>query len=223
MPGTSIIMRISGKGKAICTILLLVSAAATCSAGEKVTVASIDKNAYRPQASRAFPPVVKETYEYYEIKGNTEDQLRHEMCRNGCKWKDGRTYDSVTNWQVKWDYDYDRAPQACSADSFRATVDITFRYPKWVRTDDVTGPLTAKWDAYMKSLVEHETGHRDMAVEAAAELSRAVADLPPAPTCAELDHAVRSLCHERLNRLNVDAKEYDEATRHGSVQGAVFP
>jgi predicted secreted Zn-dependent protease len=223
MPGTSIIMRISEKRKAICTILLLMSAAATCSADEKVAVASIDKNIYRPQASRAFPPVVKETYEYYEIKGNTEDQLRSEMCRNGCKWKDGRTYDSVTNWHVKWDYDYDRSAQTCSADSFRASVDITFRYPKWVRTDDASGPLAAKWDAYMKNLVEHENGHRDMAVEAAAELSRAVADLPPAPTCAELDRAVRSLCHERLNRLNADAKEYDEATRHGTVQGAVFP
>lgn len=197
--------------------------AATCPAGETVDVASIDSNTHRQITSRAVPPVVKETYEYYEIEGNSEDQLRSEMCRNGCKWKDGRTYDSVTNWHVKWDYDYDRTPQTCSADSFRATVDITFRYPKWVRTDDVPGPLAAKWDSYMKSLVEHETGHRDMAVEAATELSRAVAGLPPAPTCAELDRAVRSLCHDRLKKLNAEAQEYDEATRHGSVQGAVFP
>lgn len=198
------------------------TAAAVCPAGEKMEVASIDSTR-RQTTSRIVPPSVKETYEYYEIRGNSEDQLRSEMCRNGCKWKDGKIYDSVTDWHVKWDYDYDSAPRTCSADSFTVSVDITFRYPKWARTDDVPGPLAAKWDNYMKSLVEHETGHRDMAVKAAAELSRAVAGLPPAPTCAELDRAVRSLCHERLKKLNADAKEYDETTRHGSVQGAVFP
>lgn len=209
--------------KATCCFLLLMTAAAICPAGERVDAASIDSNTHRQTAGRAIPPVVTETYEYYEIKGNSEEQLRNEMCRNGCKWKDGKTYDSVTNWHVTWDYDYDQAPQTCAADSFRATVNITFRYPKWVRTGDVPGQLAAKWDSFMKSLVEHEAGHRDMAVEAAAELSRDVAGLPPAPTCEELDRTVRSLCHERLKKLNNDAKEYDEATRHGSVQGAVFP
>ena len=216
-------MKISEKRKAICFLALFISAAATCPAGENVKVASIDGNAHRQITGLVIPPVVKETYEYYEIRGNSEDALRSELCRNGCKWKDGKTYDSVTNWHVKWDYDYDQAPQTCSADSFRAVVDITFRYPKWVRTDDVPPSLAAKWESYMTNLVEHETGHRDMAVEAAAELSRAVADLPPAPTCADLDRMVRSLCHERMRKLNSDAQSYDEITRHGTAQGAAFP
>ncbi|MEK6744366.1 MAG: DUF922 domain-containing protein [Nitrospirota bacterium] len=216
-------MGISGKRKALCAILLLMTAAATCPAGEKVEVASIDTKTRRQTTSLVVPPAVKEAYEYYEIRGNSEDELRSEMCRNGCKWKDGKIYDSVTNWHVTWDYDHERAPQACSADSFRATVNITFRYPKWIKTGGVPGPLAVKWDSYMKSLVEHETGHRDMAVEAAAELSLAVAGLAPAPTCAELDRAVRSLCRERMRKLDADAKEYDEATYHGSAQGAVFP
>jgi predicted secreted Zn-dependent protease len=216
-------MNISGTGKAGCCIVLLMTVAATCAAAERVEGAGFDQNASPRQTSLSAPPVVKETYEYYEIKGNSEDQLRSEMCRNGCKWKDGKIYDSITSWHVKWAYDYDRSPDTCSAKSFKVFVDVAFRYPKWVRTDDVPGQLVAKWDRYMNSLVEHETGHRDMAVEAAAELARDVAGLPPAPTCEELDRAVKSLCRERLNRLNDGAKEYDEATRHGSVQGAIFP
>jgi len=216
-------MRISGKRKAICAALLLLSAVANSPAGERIDIASIDNRA-RPQiTNQVIPPVVKETYEYYAIKGNSEDELRSEMCRNGCKWRDGKTYDSVTDWRVKWDYEYGQARETCSAESFKVFVDITFRYPKWNRPDDAPGPLAAKWDNYMKSLVEHETGHRDMAVAAAAELSRAIAVLPPVSTCAELDRAVKSLCHKRLSQLNADAKEYDESTHHGSIQGAVFP
>lgn len=185
-------------------------------------IASVDKDGYRHDQSRIHTPAVKETYEYYEIKGNSEDELRSELCRYGCKWKDGKTYDSVTNWHVKWDYDHDRSPEACSSGPFKVFVDITFRYPKWVRTDGAPRALSEKWDSYLKSLVEHENGHRDMAVEAAEELSRAVAGLPPAPTCAELDRRVRDLCHERMQRLDDDAKAYDAATQHGSAQGAVF-
>jgi predicted secreted Zn-dependent protease len=62
-----------------------------------------------------------------------------------------------------------------------------------------------------------------MVVEAVEDLTRAVALLPAAPTCAELDRRVRSLCHERMAKLNDDAKEYDAATLHGAEQGAVFP
>jgi predicted secreted Zn-dependent protease len=210
--------------KRLLTFFLPLAIAASVFAAENaVDIASLDKTTRFPQAKSILPPIVSEKYEYYEIRGNSEDQLRSEMCRCGCRWKDGKTYDSETSWHVKWDYDHDRAPQACSINSFRATVDISSRYPRWVRTGDVPQSLAAKWDNYMKSLVAHENGHRNMVVEAATDLSRAVAELPPAPTCAELDRMVQSLCHERLNKLDAEAKSYDEATRHGIVQGAFFP
>ena len=74
----------------------------------------------------------------------------------------------------------------------------------------------------MKNLATHENGHRDMAVEASAELSRAVAELPPAPSAAALDRDVRSLCMKRIRKLNEDEKTYDVVTAHGVKQGALF-
>ena len=145
------------------------------------------------------------------------------MSEKGCRWDDGKKYDSLTSWHVKWDYGYDRAPQACTPASFRATVEIIFRYPEWVRTDGAPQPLVAKWDSYMKNLINHENGHRDMAVQAAAELSRAVAELPPASNCAELDREVRELCRLRMKKLKENEYEYDAATNHGLTQGAIFP
>jgi predicted secreted Zn-dependent protease len=210
--------------KKFLTFLVPLAIATTVFAAENaVDVASLDKTARFPQAKSFLPPVVSEKIEYYEIRGNSEDQLRSEMCRCGCRWKDGKTYDSETSWHVKWDYDYDRGPQACSVNSFRATVDISSRYPKWVRIGDVPQPLEAKWDNYIKSLVAHENGHRDMVVKAATEISRAVSEMPPSPTCAELDRLVQSYCHERLNILDAESKVYDETTSHGILQGAFFP
>ena len=168
-------------------------------------------------------PLVAEKYEYYEIKGNSEKELHEQMCRNGCSVGDGNIYDSVTAWRWRMDYGYDRAPGACSAGSFKVALEIDYRYPKWVYADNAPKALVDKWNDFMKHLVTHENGHRDIAVEAAAGLSRAVAALPPAGSCAELDREVRAQGHERMEKLNADEKSYDVTTGHGKTQGAVFP
>jgi predicted secreted Zn-dependent protease len=69
----------------------------------------------------------------------------------------------------------------------------------------------------------HEQGHRDRAVEAATELTRSVAELPPAGTCTELDREVQKLYRARMEKLLKDQEEYDDMTNHGIAQGAVFP
>ena len=210
--------------KQILMFLLLMAVAMTTFAGEnKFEVANIDKNLPLPREYKAAEPVMTEKYDYYEITGNDEKELRRQMGQNGTRWNDGKTYDSVTSWDINWDYGYDSAPQGCKVDSFRIILKITFRYPKWVRTDNAPQPLVAKWDDYMNKLVMHENGHRDMAVEAAAKISRDVAELPTARSCADLDREVRALGLEIAAKLNSDEKEYDTTTKHGSTQGAVFP
>lgn len=209
--------------ESIFSLLLIAASATTFAAEGRFDVASIDKDIHPGIQNRVVAPVVTEKYEYYEIRGNSEKELRGQMCRNGCTFKDGERYDSVTTWRWKMDYGYDRAPRACTADSFKVALEISYRYPKWVPTDGAPQPLVDKWDGYMKNLITHENGHRDMAVEAAAELSRAVAALPPAASCAEFDRKVRALGRERMAKLNADQKSYDETTVHGKTQGAVFP
>jgi predicted secreted Zn-dependent protease len=208
--------------KLIVFIMFFSAAHPVLAAGDRIDLASVDRDIFRLKA-KVVPPLVTEMQEYYEIMGQDEKELRKQMSRNGSSWSDGNQYDSLTRWRVTWDYGYERTPHACSADFFRANVEITIRYPKWVRTDDDPSPLQEKWDSYLASLVTHETGHRDMAVEAVQDLTRTIADMPAAPTCEELDRKIRSLCHERMQKLNDNAKEYDSMTRHGLAQGAVFP
>jgi predicted secreted Zn-dependent protease len=188
-----------------------------------INVASLDQDRQPGIKNRVIVPLVTEQYEYYEIKGGTERDLRNQMCRNGCSLNNGETYDSATSWHWRLNYGYDRDPRGCAVDSFQVALELKYRYPKWVRSGDAAQPLIDKWNSYIRNLVSHENGHRVLAVEAADELSRAVAALPPARTCAELDREVRALGHERMEKLNADEKGYDETTGHGRTQGAVFP
>lgn len=166
---------------------------------------------------------VTEQYEYYPIAGTTETELRQQMTTNGIKWDDGKTYDALTTWNVKWDYDYNCGTLGCVAGDFNATVAITFRYPSWQPTDLAPVTLVEKWDGYMHNLIFHENGHRDMAVQETQDLAAAIAQLPPAPSRRELDRAIEALANTRMAQLNVDERNYDADTIHGTTQGAVFP
>ncbi len=210
--------------KGIKLFFVLMAVAVTSAAGEKNSNLAISDRKFPTQMQNSVvPPRVKEKSEYYEVFGCCEKDLQCELKQKCITWNDGKKYDSVTNWKVKWDYGHDRTPQTCTTDSFTVTIDVTFHLPKWARNGDVPRQLAEKWDTYMEKLMMHEKGHRDRAVEAATELTRAVAELPPVRTCAELDQVVHSLCRTRLDKLIEDQKDYDTATKHGVLQGAVFP
>jgi predicted secreted Zn-dependent protease len=212
----------SMKGITISLLLLMVTV--TTYAGDDNTgAATIEKTSPDRITNSVAPPVVTETFEYYEVCGCCEKDLHHDLKQKCIRWKDGRKYDSVTNWKMKWDYGHARTPRACTTDSFTVIVEVVFQLPKWVRTGEAPPALEEKWDTYMKKLMVHEQGHRDRAVEAASELTRAVAELPPANTCDLLDREVHKLFHARMDKLVKEQEEYDELTNHGAAQGAVFP
>ncbi len=209
--------------RGIAACLVCVMMAATASAGDKaVMVASVSKNLPVGKKSTTLPPSVTEQYEYYDVQGSCENDLIRDLGKKGIPWDDGKRYESVTSWHVKWHYGYSADSQACSADGFQVNVDIVFRYPRWLRTEHAPLTLAEKWSSYMENLIVHENEHRDMAVEAAEDLSRVISEMPPATTCSDLDRAVRALSHERMKKLNDDERHYDEATNHGATQGAIF-
>lgn len=210
--------------KGIIVFIVFMAVTITSPAGEKtIKLANIGTDSTSGMQKGFVPPVVKEKYEYYEVCGCCETDINSDLKQKCIKWTDGNKYDSVTNWKLKWDYSHSSAAGACAPDSFTVTVDITFQLPKWVRTADAPQSLADKWDRYIKKLLAHEQGHRDIAVEAANELTRSVGDLPPSRTCAELDRSVQAMSHERMNKLIDDQKRYDTVTNHGRTQGAVFP
>ena len=204
------------------TLFLLLFNVITSAAEDKINMASVNKE--QPlQRGRVLPPAVTEKYEYYEVCGCCEEELHCDLKKKCVTWTDGNKYDSLTSWDVKWDHTFNQASGTCAINSFKPIIEVNFRYPKWKRSDDAPQSLMEKWDRYLKNLITHENGHRDRVVEAAAALSLAVAQLSPAPTCADLDNNVRALFRERMKIMNKDQREYDEVTKHGTTQGAVFP
>lgn len=204
--------------------VLLAFLSTAAHAGEERTAVAYNKNEHSLQKkTRTVKPIVTEKTEYYYISGLSEKELRLQMCEKGCGWEDGKKYDSVTSWRIKWNYDRERTPDACSARDFQPTIEILYRYPNWDRPDGAPRQLVEKWDAYFQNLVAHETGHRDIVVAASERMIREIHALPPAATCEDLDLQVRNVSRSHIKELRAEEREYDESTCHGVRQGAVFP
>ena len=223
---------ISGTGVVLLFVRLLIRAGLTClivSLAPQLPAAAHDgtdrdrRGCHHREPRTSVAPGMTEICDCYEISGKDEQQLRDQLAGKGTAWHDGKKYDALTSWRVTWEYDRRVADGMCSAGSFRPTADITIRYPNWTGREGAPRELAEKWDRYLESLIRHEEGHRDLIIEAVAGLSRAVAELPPAGTCEELDRKIRCLCQEHMQRLREDSEAYDEGTLHGLAQGAVFP
>ncbi len=176
-----------------------------------------------PGGPRVKDPQVTERYDYYEVCGCCEKDVQCDMSAKAPGWRDGNKYDSITKWKVRWDYDHSSAGNACATDSFRLSMEITYQFPKWVCSGQASQALAERWEKYIRNLTLHEKGHREKALKAAEEITKAVAEMPSASSCAELDRKVQRLCRDRLKQLDEEQAEYDESTDHGQVTGITFP
>lgn len=209
--------------KAIIALTVLMISSGVSASEKAVSDDSRASDPSEPARHRVHRPLINETVEFYEISGDCEADLRTSLRKNGCVCNDGKKYHSLTSWNFKWDYDYHRTKQSCAAVSFQPIININIRYPKWSKNGNPPAELREKWDAFMDNLVKHEEVHRDMAVEAASEVTVAVMKLPLQATCADLDREIKKIARIRMKQLDEDAKDYDAETKHGLTQGAVFP
>ena len=205
----------------IFVFMVALTGEAASDAGAAIEV-SMD-NAGIAGKNRVLAPRLIENFEFYEVCGSCEKDLQCDLTKKAIKCSDGKKYDSVTDWKLTWDYGYNRTRRACLVESFKLTVEITTRLPKWTTPTDAPGGLIEKWNSYLTSLRMHEKGHRDRTVEAADEITKAVADLPAADTCADLDRNVRGLIRIHKEKLILEQKAYDSATNHGHTEGVSFP
>ena len=93
---------------------------------------------------------------YYEISGNTSQQLRRQMRLKG----PGR-FAALTKTNVHWD-------QSC-----KVTLKITYTYPRWKDQSKASAKLRKDWKNMMRVMIKHEETHGRHSISAANEVAAA--------------------------------------------------
>ena len=191
-----------------------------CASGHSQAIGS-RTSVPRTSAARSSASLGADSVTYYDVHGDSIDEVRRSLTARGPGGFHGET-----RWAVTWRYSLNgtRTPGrggTCGLSSFETNVDVSMHMPRHVGGGDAA--LSREWSRYQTALNEHERGHAHYAREAAAEMERRVRALATrGGTCGSLGPAIDRLCREIVSEYKRRDREYDRTTGHGRTQGAVF-
>ncbi len=161
--------------------------------------------------------------DYYLIGGRTASEIRNNIDREKPVRENGAGYDAYTEWFVEWNYWWDQSNDSCTIKKVETKVDVQFILPKLKTSGTLPKVLRQKWETYMKALLRHEDGHKNISVRAANEIESNILNMTSRRTCRKLEIDANHIGNELLKKYRVIEKEYDRKSNHGMNDGAVFP
>jgi hypothetical protein len=140
---------------------------------------------------------------YYDVSGTTIDQVAAALQRIGTKWGHG-------GGTLKLDIPADFSTSHTVTVSAR----LGLQLPQWKQYEQARDPEKVAWNRMFRKLREHEDGHVEIAVAAAAKLAEDLIGQTTAQALKMLDAAVRSMKDSQ--------KKLDDATDHGARPGVKY-
>lgn len=136
--------------------------------------------------------------------------------------QNGITFRGNTQWYIN---PYNKIRQLNNLyyyDNISATVDITFTMPRWVDYRRANWDEQRRWDVFYKALLDHEDGHKDIAVATAKKLCQTLAELESDIGKAALMKKGYSRAKEIYKECKILNQQFDIETEHGRKTGAIL-
>jgi len=163
-----------------------------------------------------------ERTEHYAVTGNTARDLREQMDRMGKRGADGKSFDANTSSRIRWDFTFAPSSDECRIGTVLVLLDIRCHLPEWTDRGSAPRAVQEAWDRYLEKLTAHEHAHGELAKRTAENLELAIQNMPGKRYCDEVGSAANELANEAIRTLQRQDAEYDERTKHGVTEGAVF-
>lgn len=160
------------------------------------------------------------SFKYYEVAGETEQEVLRSMSQNGPS-QDGRRFFALTESQTGFRWGTHKNNGECSIVNLRVETDVVVTLPKWIDVDS-TPSLAPRWRVFETALQNHERWHVGTARQATREIYDALKDIS-APDCLLAENRAKQTAQEILNRNAEKNDQYDRSTGHGRSQGASWP
>ncbi len=168
-------------------------------------------------------PIVDLKTDYYQVNGKTPSEIRDDLDMKTPIREDGLNYDAHTDWFVKWNFWWNKSNGQCAIKKVTTRVDIQYILPKLIISRALPKSLKQQWEVYMKALLHHEDGHKNIGVRAANEIEKEIGNMMARRTCKQLETDANRLGHKIIENFHGLDKEFDRKTDHGVKDGAIFP
>lgn len=193
-----------------------------------------------PADYRDLLPYGHVEYEFYQVRGDTFEQVLRSMQSQGpYDQKAGRRVSGLTQWKLRWSfssgysysYDHDRKLLHVNVElsDVRLDSEIAVALPILADGTSLSGHDADLWRGMVKTVAEHETDHVRIIREGISEgeFARKLAEIRlleiPYEIGGGIDRTINDAIHaevaavgtELFTRVKLANEQYDEITRHG--------
>lgn len=184
-------------------------------AADDVTTTDPDRRASLPPAASAHGIVIRENRSYYEVDATRIADMRRQLDARGPRNAFGHPSTGLTRSTLTARYTLWSSPERCAIGEVVVETEIDLHLPRWRPAGTPQPTLSQRWEWLSTTLVEHEEGHRENAIWAAAELRRRLQALPAAPDCRTLERTARRVREAVVSELRARDAECDARTDYG--------
>ena len=153
---------------------------------------------------------------YYNVTGENQREIRESLQR-ARPWRDG--FDANTDWDVRWSFNTRGTDAGCQCEGLKTTTTITMTLPRWITATNTTPTVKSWWLDFHQRLMEHESGHGQIGLSAAAEIRKQTGTVNTAADCGTLRQQINSTAHRIVDQHRERDKDYDRRTGHGARPG----
>jgi predicted secreted Zn-dependent protease len=154
--------------------------------------------------------------QYYEVVQRPGLSLRQALnLASPIRGESGEIYYGRTHWNIDWRFRFStQSDGMCVITSVDTTLSTTITLPK------ITGNEPSEFTEYLPWLIKHENRHKQIALDAAKEVDKSIAQMDPMLSCKDLRAEANHVGSAIVKRAKSAQREYDAYTNHGCIRGA---
>jgi predicted secreted Zn-dependent protease len=176
----------------------------------------------RSRADSAFTSMlgqddVRIVWRVYPVRGANGDQVWDSLLKESAALTNSPDV-GITKWVYQWKTVPEVDPHGRQVFNALITSQITITMPQWKPSGPVSPDLRARWQAFYSALTYHEQGHQLIAEFTLAVLRLRIDENNRKP----FPEPISDVCSRVMQDYALLNDQYDQATQHGALQGAVF-
>jgi len=156
---------------------------------------------------------------HYAVVGGDLRQIQRSMDR-ARPWKREHSQVAVTQWHIRTRFAVASFQGRFRCSGFNTQTTIRITMPRWREAESMSAEVRSEWARFHDALLEHEAGHGQIAMTAAAEMHRRVGTVRTESDPETLKQRVEQLVAQITDEYRERDAEYDRLTQHGATQGA---
>jgi predicted secreted Zn-dependent protease len=103
------------------------------------------------------------------------------------------------------------------------SLSIEIVMPRWVNEIGAQQGLSTNWRTFLAGLLNHEHGHKDIALAGADEVRALAKAAAPQSSCEAAVAAINAAGKAIVDKTVAKQRQYDLETNHGRNQGVRLP